>query len=180
MKSKLSDDATAAVQHRQRGSALLMVLVAVVVVGLVAGIAGQSWRSLMQRAREAELLWRGEQYRQAISQYYLVKQGPRNTYPVKLEDLLKDPRFLQPVRHLRQLYNDPMTGGEWEIIKAPGGGVAGVRSTSRLEPFQKDGFPTELESFKGKDSYSQWEFVFLPTKTTTRTANPAAAQTKAE
>jgi type II secretory pathway pseudopilin PulG len=163
---------------KQHGSALLMVLVAVVIIGLVAGIAGQSWRSLAQRAREAELLWRGEQYRQAISRYYLVRQGPRNTYPAKLEDLLKDPRFPQPVRHLRKLYNDPMTGGDWEIIKAPGGGVAGVRSTSPLQPFQQAGFPKDLESFEGKDSYQKWEFVFLPAKAPPRSAANTAVQTQ--
>ena len=53
----------------QRGAILLLLLVMVVVVGLAAGMAGQSWRSTVQRAREAELLWRGQQYQKAITSY---------------------------------------------------------------------------------------------------------------
>jgi Tfp pilus assembly protein PilE len=46
-------------QAGQRGAILIMLLVMVVILGLAAGMAGQSWRSTVQRAREAELLWRG-------------------------------------------------------------------------------------------------------------------------
>lgn len=164
----------------QRGTALLMVLVFVVVIGLSAGIAGQSWRSLGQRAREAELLWRGEQYRQAIGSYLLGRQGPRHSYPASLEVLIKDPRYPQPVRHLRRLYNDPMTGGEWDTIKAPDGGIAGVRSTSSLKPFRQAGFPKEQESFQGKSSYREWEFVYVPAKTAARTAGRTTATPQPE
>ncbi|MCK4536466.1 MAG: type II secretion system protein [Desulfuromonadales bacterium] len=147
---------------RQRGSALILVLVMVVILGLAAGIAGQSWKSLMQRAREAELLWRGEQYRQAIGRYYQVRHGAQQMYPARLEELLKDPRFPQRVRHLRQLYSDPMTGEEWGLVKDPAGRIIGVRSTSPLKPFQQDGFPKDLEAFRDKESYREWEFVFEP------------------
>src|SRR5512145_2783151 len=91
----------------------------VVLLGLAASKAGQSIGALMQREREAELLWRGLQYRQAIASYYNVKQGPQQMYPAKLEDLLKDPRFPGVKRHLRRLYNDPMTGKEWDVVKDP-------------------------------------------------------------
>ncbi len=53
----------------QRGVTLLTVLVMVVVIGLTLGMAGTSWRALMQREREEELLWRGDQYRRAIESY---------------------------------------------------------------------------------------------------------------
>lgn len=150
---------------RQRGSALILVLVLVVVLGLAAGIAGQSWQSLMQRAREAELLWRGQQYRQAIGSYYQVRQGTGKMYPASLKDLAKDPRFPDTVRHLRRLYDDPMTKGDWELVKGPGDQIIGVRSSSSLKPFQQDGFPPELESFRNKDSYREWEFTFTPART---------------
>ena len=90
-------------------------------------MAGQSLAALMQRERETELLWRGQQYRQAIASYCNVKQG---MYPAKLEDLLKDPRFPATVRHLRRLYLDPMTGKEWELVKDPAERLIGVRSSS--------------------------------------------------
>lgn len=155
----------------QRGAALLLVLVTVAILGLATGIAGQSWRSLVQRSKEADLLWCGEQYRQAIQSYYQVKQGPRNMYPTKLEDLLQDPRFPQPVRHLRRLYNDPMTGESWETIRAPQGGIAGVRSSSTLKPFRQEGFPKEQEAFAKKNSYQEWEFVFQPQRTAKSSVN---------
>ena len=142
----------------QRGATLLLLLVMVVIMGLAAGMAGQSWRSTMQRAREAELLWRGQQYQKAIASYYAVKQG-QQMFPAKLEDLLKDPRFPNVVRHLRKLYKDPMTGEDWELVTDSSKRVIGVRSRSDLEPFRKDGFPKSLDKLKGKEAYNEWEFV---------------------
>lgn len=131
----------------------------VVIMGLAAGMAGQSWSSTMQRAREAELLWRGQQYQKAIASYYSVRQG-QQMLPAKLEDLLKDPRFPHVVRHLRRLYKDPMTGDDWELVTDSSKRIIGVRSRSDLEPFRKDGFPESLDKLKGKDAYHEWEFVF--------------------
>ena len=145
---------------RQRGATLLLLLVMVVIMGLAAGMAGQSWRSTMQRAREAELLWRGQQYQKAIASYYAVKHG-QQMFPAKLEDLLKDPRFPNVVRHLRRLYNDPMTGEDWALVTDSSKRIIGVRSRSDLEPFRKDGFPKSLDKLKGKEAYDEWEFVFV-------------------
>ena len=156
----------------QRGAVLLMLLVMVVIIGLTAGMAGQSWRSTLQREREAELLWRGQQYQQAITSYYAVRHGAQQMLPTRLEDLLRDQRFPGMVRHLRRLYKDPMTGGDWELLTDPAERIIGVRSTSELEPFRKDGFPEGLDRLAGKDAYNQWEFAFqLPRK------QPAAAKT---
>ena len=77
-------------QGSQRGAILLVLLVVIVIMGLAAGMAGQSWRSAMQQAREAELIWRGQQYQQAIASYYSVKHGPQNMLPAKLEHLLQE------------------------------------------------------------------------------------------
>lgn len=153
----------------QRGAVLLLLLVAVVILGLAAGMAGQSWRSTMQRAREAELLWRGQQYQQAIASYYAVKHGPQQMFPAKLEHLLRDPRFPNLVRHLRKLYNDPMTGEDWELVTDPAERILGVRSTSDLQPFKQDGFTKELENLEGKSSYREWEFVYKPPTASRRT-----------
>jgi type II secretory pathway pseudopilin PulG len=148
-----------------RGLALLTVLVMVVLLGLAAGMAGQSLGALMQREREAELLWRGLQYRQALASYYGGKLGAKKgMFPSKPEDLLRDPRSPAVIRHLRRLYNDPMTGKEWELIKDQGGRITGVRSTSELTPFQQTGFPDGLEDFEGKGSYREWEFIYVPSK----------------
>jgi type II secretory pathway pseudopilin PulG len=156
-------------QGGQRGAILIMLLVMVVILGLAASMAGQSWRSTMQRAREADLLWRGQQYQQAIASYYSVKHGPQKMLPAKLEHLLRDPRFPNNVRHLRKIYDDPMTGDEWQLITDPAERIIGVRSSSELEPFQKEGFPASLDKLQGKESYSEWEFVFEPPKKSGKT-----------
>jgi type II secretory pathway pseudopilin PulG len=160
-------------QPGQRGAVLLLLLVTVAILGLSAAVAGQSWRDTMQRAREAELIWRGQQYIQAIESYYAVKHGPQQMLPAKLEYLLRDPRFPNVVRHLRKQYLDPMTGEDWALIKDPAERIIGVHSTSDLEPFRKDGFPPELDSLKEKTAYSAWEFVFEPPKKSARPKQPA-------
>ncbi|TRO82429.1 hypothetical protein [Trichloromonas acetexigens] len=149
----------------QRGVTLLTVLVMVVVIGLTLGMAGTNWRALMQREREEELFWRGDQYRRAIESYQQVNHGGLQRYPERLEDLLRDPRSLQVKRHLRRLYSDPMTGGDWVLVKDPAGGVKGVRSSSNDEPFKKDNFPEEYDTFVDRGKYSEWEFSYTPEKT---------------
>ncbi|AMV73361.1 type II secretion system pseudopilin TklG [Desulfuromonas sp. DDH964] len=149
----------------ERGFALLTVLVLVVVLGLALGLAGSSWTDIMQRAREEELFWRGDQYRKAIEAFYGVRHGGGlQMLPAKLEDLVRDPRNPGVVRYLRRLYTDPMTGGEWELIKDPSGRIRGVRSSSPLRPFRQAGFPAGYENFEGRQKYSEWEFVFTPGK----------------
>lgn len=170
--------------HNQRGSALLMVLFAVVVIGLALGLAGRTWSSAMQQEREEELLFRGDQYRRAIESYYQgAHGGAQGSYPRALADLLKDPRSLQPRRHIRQLYSDPFTGEEFELIQVGGdvkgtvsagpslSGIKGVRSKSQLKPFKQDGFPLEYETFKEKTTYAEWEFIFEPAQA--QTPNPS-------
>ncbi|MDO9081250.1 MAG: type II secretion system protein [Desulfuromonadales bacterium] len=158
----------------QRGMTLFTVLLAVVVIGLMLSLTGQTWSQVMQREREAELLFRGDQYRRAIESYYTTGHGGVGIYPRTVEDLLKDPRSLQTKRHLRKAYLDPFSNAEFELIAAGGdvggetvavqslGRIKGVRSTSTLPPFRQDGFPEEYENFKGAASYDKWEFTYTP------------------
>ena len=151
--------------QNQDGISLMLVLVMVVVVGLTAGLTGSTWRTVMQREREAELLWRGNQYRRAITSYYSAKgSAGSNQYPSSLEDLLRDPRSLQLVRHIRKLYKDPITGEDWVPILAQeqGGRIKGVRSSSPEEPLKKDGFDEDDKEFANKLHYSDWEFIYKP------------------
>jgi len=158
----------------QRGISLLLILIMVAVIGLSAAVAGSTWQTIMQRSRESELLFRGDQYRRAIKSYVNAKQGGQTgQYPMELEHLLKDPRFPDNKKHIRQLYRDPMTGDEFEPIRAGGatiGPIRGVRSTSKKKPFKQDGFAKEYEKFKDAETYQDWEFVYEPPK-------PAGKQT---
>jgi len=69
---------------KERGFTYVMVLAAIVIVGVLIGVArATTWRSL-QVDREAELLFRGKAYRKAIEGFYQSNGG----YPRSLEDLL--------------------------------------------------------------------------------------------
>lgn len=161
----------------QCGIALLGVLIAVTILGLMAGIAGSSWKTIMQRAKEQELLWRGDQYRQAIASYYQTAHaGAQAMLPRTLDDLLKDPRSVSTLRHLRKLYPDPLTGGDWVLVKGPAGRIKGVHSSSPLKPFKQDGFSEENKDFAGKTTYSEWLFVFDTTSVTKQTSTPKTPQ----
>jgi type II secretory pathway pseudopilin PulG len=171
--------------HNQRGITLMVVVLMMLVMGLAAGIAGNTWRNVMQREREEELLFRGDQYRRAIESYFKMAQaGAKGAFPKDVEELLKDPRSLQTLRHLRQPYKDPFTGEDFELVQEGGSvtgvpgavkslaGIRGVRSTSSLEPFKKDGFLLPYEEFAKATVYSDWKFVFTPEQT----AQAGAAQ----
>ncbi len=151
--------------NNQRGAILIFLLLAVTLLGLMAGIAGSSWQTIVQRAKEQELLWRGNQIRMAISSYYRTAQaGSKAAYPRSFEHLLKDPRFAGKKKHLRRQYRDPFTDEDFFLIKNQGGLITGVRSKSKLEPFKKDNFSSENEKFAGKLKYAEWEFIYTPDK----------------
>lgn len=146
---------------RQRGFTYAMVLVAVVLVGLVAGVANLTTTRIMQADREAELLFRGQAYRNAIARYHALA----GRYPRSLQDLLKDPRLAQRT-HLRTLYPDPMAepaeraapDGGWRLLRAADGGVAGVASKSTRTPLKQAHFAPGLEKFEGAQRYTDWVF----------------------
>lgn len=149
----------------QSGAILLFLLFMVTLTGLMIGIAGYSWKTLVQRAKEDDLLWKGGRIRTAIGAYYETAQTAGKAvkqYPRSLHDLLLDPRYLEPTRYLRKLYPDPMTGLSWETIPAPGGGIMGVRSSARQRPFKQAGFTEVNRSFAGQQSYRSWMFVYHP------------------
>jgi len=145
------------------GFALLAVMMIVIIMGISLGAVGLSWRIIMQREREEELLFRGNQIREAISRWYALKSVDQAAMPLRdLKDLLKDPRTPQTVRYLRRLYNDPMTNKEWELISDPSKGILGVASTSQEKPLKTAGFPDDLQIFNGVTRYSEWRFIYSP------------------
>lgn len=153
-------------KSRQAGFTYLMMLAAVVVVGLVAGTATTVTSRVVQADREAELLFRGIAYQNAIKSYFEValQAGRPAQYPRTLEALVQDPRFPSK-RHIRRLYPDPFGGekGEWQLIRAADGGIAGVKSNGTQQPLKKANFPLGLERLQSAAVYSDWTFQFVPT-----------------
>lgn len=116
----------------ETGFTYLGLLFAVALMGISLAAVGVLWSTESQREKERELVFVGEQFRHAIAAYYEGSPGLVKRYPLHLEDLLRDNRFLGVKRHLRRIYADPMTGkGDWVIVRAPDGGVMGVHSSSR-------------------------------------------------
>lgn len=141
----------------QRGFGYLLVLFALAAVGLALAGVGQVWHTTAQREKEAELLFIGNQFRQAIGTYYAQTPGATRQYPARLEDLLEDKRFAVPRRHLRKLYRDPMTGTtQWGLAKA-GDRIMGVYSMAEGTAFKTD-FQGRDASFAGATQYQQWVF----------------------
>lgn len=161
----------------RKGLTLIGLMVAIAVLSLSVAVAGTSWSVRRQQEREKELLWRGGQFQRAIASYYERSDlGNSKQYPPNLQALLEDERGLEKKHHIRQLYNDPITGGEWQIIPGPSGGVMGVRSQSTLRPYKEEGFPPSERGFAGAQSYSDWLFCYRPVKTSGQNSPATAAR----
>jgi len=143
------------------GYTYLFVMFLVVLTGLAATAVTHQWKTEIRREREAELLFRGDQIRQAIGLYYLTARAGIHLYPKSLEDLIKDPNSSATRRYLRQLYKDPITGEDFELVKE-GDALKGVRSKSTTAPIKVGNFPQDYQSFSGKTSYHDWVFIYQP------------------
>ncbi len=98
--------------RRERGFAYLMALFLVMVVIITSQVAAENLLTAGRRAREEDMIWRGNQYIRAIRLYY-KKTGH---YPQDFEQLQKG----QPELHFLRFaaLKDPMskTDGEWGFI----------------------------------------------------------------
>ncbi len=143
----------------QGGFTYLGILFLIAVMGGLLASAGQIWALQAQRDRERELLWVGGQYAQALRSYYRSSPSLAQ-YPRALEDLLKDDRFPSPQRHLRRLYQDPVTRThEWGVVRSADGRIAGVYSLSEQRPLKQHGFSAPWTDFAGMARYSDWRFA---------------------
>lgn len=111
------------------GFAMAALLVAIAVMTLLSSVAMPAWQKLMQREREEELIFRGEQYARAVA---LFQRKYGGGLPPNL-DVLVEQRFL------RKKYRDPMTpDGEFQplyqatLAQQPGQVVGGPGGLPRL------------------------------------------------
>lgn len=147
------------VLRKARGLVLLGVLLLLALAALGALIGAEVWATAVKREREEQLLFVGDQYRQAIESYWRASPGPAKTFPRSLDDLLDDRRFPMPVRHLRRAYRDPNDEqAQWGLVRISNG-ITGVYSTSDAAPLKKGGFPTRYRGFERATAYREWRFV---------------------
>ena len=146
----------------QQGFTYVALLISVAIIGVGLAAKGVEWDRAAQRAREAELLFVGNEFRRAIALYYYRSPSSIAEYPKSLEDLLEDPRYPGTQRYLRRIYRDPVTGRpEWGLITA-GGLIIGVHSLSTDQPIRSGNFSEADRGFASKGSYAEWHFTFSP------------------
>ena len=170
-------------------------LVAIGVMGVLLSVALPVWNQAARRSREAELIFRGEQYARAVELYQRQFVG---AYPPDFDTLVEQ-------RFLRRLYEDPMTeGGRFrpvfrsqvnelspgedsgdrpgdatdETLESPRpigvafdrdgeGGVVGVVSRSQDE---------SLRIYNGRRKYSEWVFAHVTDGTVDTRGDDSAAE----
>ena len=114
---------------------------------------------MMAREREADLLFVGQQLRDALTRYARESPAGAPKYPKTLDELLLDKRYPTVRRHLRRVYNDPMTGAStWGLIRQQDR-IVGVYSLASGAPLKRSGFPPEMIQLTEAKSYRDWRFV---------------------
>lgn len=147
----------------RQGYALITAIIAINIFAIFSLMASSMWQREIGRENEKELIFRGNQYVRAITEYR--KKHP-NTFPTGI-DVLASERFI------RKLYSDPVgETGEWNyvmksrsannktlLIIPPGllskyiksYNLAGVASGSPDESYME---------YRGKTRYDEWAFYF--------------------
>ena len=168
---------------KERGYAMAALLVGLSVMAVLMGVMMPVWSHMIQREKEEELIFRGQQYARAIG---LFQRKFANTAPPTI-DLLVEQRFL------RKKYKDPITNDDFQplyanqqpqgvsaptasrrpgqtgsaelAVAAPGaiqsrtgpsapGGIIGVTSKSK---------ESSIKIYNGRTKYNEWAFVFVQT-----------------
>ncbi|CAE6856888.1 hypothetical protein R69776_07787 [Paraburkholderia nemoris] len=146
---------------RQAGYAYLALLILIAIIGVAAAATVQLGGIYRRRMAEKELLFIGGEFQRALASYGANTPLGQPDQPRTLDELVRDPRYPNPVHHLRKLYADPITGkADWLLVMSPDGQtIVGIRSASKENPIQIANFPPELKGFDKKKSYGEWVFM---------------------
>jgi type II secretory pathway pseudopilin PulG len=187
------------------GYAMAALLVGMTIMAIFLSMALPSWKTLAQREKEAELVFRGEQYARAIA---LFQRKYANTFPPNVDVLLNE-------HFLRKKYKDPMTTeGEFQVLFAnqqaaaqPGAGTVptqgqpgrpatglgnlqqqqqqqqqqGARGGSPVGPqggiigVASKSTADSIRIYNGHSKYNEW--VFVATQVSNRAGAPTGSQT---
>jgi type II secretory pathway pseudopilin PulG len=148
----------------QRGLAYLALLIGIAIIGVVAAGTIQLGALYQRRMAEKELLYIGDQFQRALLSYADNTPLGLPTQPRTLQELVRDPRYPNPMRHLRRVYADPLTGkADWVLVLSPNGQtIVGIHSASHEHPIQLRKFAERFRGFEDKRSYTQWVFIARP------------------
>ena len=145
---------------------ILLFLIAVLGIGLLAAVP--VWQTQIQREREMELIFRGQQYVEAVRKFTVKNPGE---FPESFEELLEE-------RCLRKPFPDPMTpDGEWLVILLPATPAAkkgapaqkvliapafALKSISRprIIGVVSRSTQTSIKIHNNQESYDKWLFFY--------------------
>lgn len=100
--------------NKSKGYILLILIFGVFILSIGLLVAVPVWQTQIQREKEEELIFRGNQYVEAIRLFQRKNPG---SFPKSLDELYEE-------KCIRRLYEDPMSeNGEWNII-LPFSGIA--------------------------------------------------------
>ena len=158
------------------GYAFLFTLLLVALLGVSLVVTSEVDSTLQRREREAALLQIGHEFRQALARYSAARPGAAaGQYPSQLDELVRDPRQPRPLRHLRRLYPDPITGKpDWGLVRQ-NGRIVGVYSLAEALPIRQDNFDPDDAAFKNARRYRDWVFLHPANRALVPAASAAAA-----
>lgn len=146
----------------QNGFAYMALLVVISASLLTLSAALPDKYQQAKREKEAQLLFIGQQYSNAIRLFYENPNVSIKRYPETLDELLEDNRTPKVMHHLRQMYSDPMTGSlNWGLVKNAEEQVMGVYSLSKGQPLKTDFSRYPQVVVVGGEEYNDIKFVYL-------------------
>jgi len=173
-------------RSHQAGYAMAAFIVALSVMAVLMTVAMPVWKQTVQREKEEELVFRGEQYARSVG---LFQRKFANAFPPTIDALVEG-------KFLRKKYKDPIAGDDFVPLTqsqtapqggaqgagrqgqpgtpaAPGrggpGGGAGVGAATPggapaggivgVTSKSKD---VSIRLYKGRSHYNEWAFVYTP------------------
>jgi type II secretory pathway pseudopilin PulG len=127
-------------RRSDRGFMMVAILIGMAVAAIMMTAALPSWRHEVQRTREEELIYRGEQYARAIGLFAIRNRG---ALPMDL-DVLVSQHFL------RKKWKDPITGDDFQLV---GIGIVqpGIQSQPiGQQPFSSQPFGSQQQAGTGR------------------------------
>ena len=176
----------------EAGFTLVALMVMLAILSIMLGVAVQTVTFQMQREKEAELIFRGNQYVEAV-RLYKQKYG---RFPMTLEEIWK----AKP-RVIRKKFKDPMTDSlNWGIdflgqegrkvgpgaggrtptptptpSTPPAGGVGFGRPGQRRGPIvgvHSTSCEESIKIYEGRRRYCEWKFVYKEKRQQTGAGRP--------
>ena len=154
--------------HTDKGYVLIILMMVVLVLAMGVTVAIPVYQTELQREKEAELIFRGRQYVEAVRLFQIKTPG---SFPSSL-------RELEEKKLIRRLYKDPMTdSGEWNVVLPWGQpGQAGSKSAQKVLVAPESALPSiqnpvilgvvssstqkSIKLYYDQDSYDKWLFYY--------------------